>query len=101
MYNELKYLSLHLYRQRYGFFLLYQICNCKKCKPRNEGCHNFDNFFKDVTIVDKAKEFDEMMKDTKNKTPMEILTGKEQTKDWLAILFEIIKERMPELLLAS
>ena len=37
----------------------------------------------------------------KNKTPMEILTGKEQTKDWLAILFEIIKERMPELLLAS
>ena len=37
----------------------------------------------------------------KNKTPMEILTGKEQTKDWIAILFEIIKERMPELLLAS
>ncbi len=30
--------------------------------------NNFDNFFKDVTIVDKAKEFDEMMKDTKNKT---------------------------------
>ena len=37
----------------------------------------------------------------KNKTPMEILTGTEQTKDWIAILFEIIKERMPELLLAS
>jgi hypothetical protein len=30
--------------------------------------NDFDNFFKDVTIVDKAKEFDEMMKDTKNKT---------------------------------
>ena len=37
----------------------------------------------------------------KNKTPLEILTGKEQTKDWIAILFDIIKERMPELLLAS
>ena len=34
----------------------------------------------------------------KNKTPMEILTGTEQTKDWIAILFEIIKEKMPELL---
>jgi hypothetical protein len=32
---------------------------------------------------------------------MEILTGKEQTKDWIAILFEIIKEKKPELLLAS
>jgi hypothetical protein len=37
----------------------------------------------------------------KNKTPMEILTGKEQTKDWIAILLEIIKVRMPELLLVS
>ena len=34
----------------------------------------------------------------KNKTPMEILTGKEQTKDWIAILFEIIKKKKPELL---
>jgi hypothetical protein len=37
----------------------------------------------------------------KNKTPMEILTGKEQTKDWIAILFDIIKEKDPEFLLAS
>jgi len=37
----------------------------------------------------------------KGKTPMEILTGKEQTKDWIAILFEIIREKKPELLLAS
>ena len=35
----------------------------------------------------------------KNKTPMEILTGKEQTKDWLAILLDIIREKKPELLL--
>ena len=34
----------------------------------------------------------------KNKTPMESLTGKEQTKDWIAILFQIIKEKKPELL---
>ena len=37
----------------------------------------------------------------KDKTPMEILTGKEQTKDWIASLFEIIKEKKPELLLPS
>jgi hypothetical protein len=37
----------------------------------------------------------------KGKTPMEILTGKEQTKDWLAILFDIIREKKPELLLIS
>jgi hypothetical protein len=37
----------------------------------------------------------------KNKTPMEILTGKEQTKDWISILFDIIRENDPELLLAS
>jgi len=37
----------------------------------------------------------------KNKTPMEILTGKEQVKDWIAILLEIIREKKPELLLAS
>ena len=35
----------------------------------------------------------------KNKTPMEILTGKEKTKDWLAILLDIIREKKPELLL--
>jgi len=28
--------------------------------------NNFDNFFKDVTIVDKAKEFDEMMENSKH-----------------------------------
>src|SRR5664280_2061653 len=37
----------------------------------------------------------------KGKTPMELLTGKEQTKDWLAILLEIIRAKKPELLLAS
>ncbi len=35
----------------------------------------------------------------KGKTPMEILTGKEQTKDWLALLLDIIREKKPELLL--
>ena len=37
----------------------------------------------------------------KGKTPMEILTGKEQTKDWLALLLDIIREKKPELLLVS
>jgi hypothetical protein len=37
----------------------------------------------------------------KNKTPMEILTGEEQTKDWISILLDIIREKDPELLLAS
>jgi len=37
----------------------------------------------------------------KNNTPMELLTGKEQTKDWISILFDIIREKDPELLLAS
>jgi len=37
----------------------------------------------------------------KNKTPMEILTGKEQAKDWISILFDIIREKDPQLLLAS
>ncbi len=37
----------------------------------------------------------------KDKTPMEILTGKKQAKDWILILFDIIKEKDPELLLAS
>jgi len=37
----------------------------------------------------------------KGKTPMEILAGKEQANDWIAILFDIIKEKDPELLFAS
>lgn len=37
----------------------------------------------------------------KGKTPMELLTGKEQAKDWMAILFDTIKEKDPELLVAS
>jgi hypothetical protein len=37
----------------------------------------------------------------KGKTPMEILTGKKQAKDWISILFDIIREKDPELLLAS
>ncbi len=37
----------------------------------------------------------------KNKTPMELLTGKEQAKDWIAILFDRIREKDPELLLDS
>ena len=36
----------------------------------------------------------------KNKTPMEILTGEDQSKDWLEILFDIIEEKDPELLVA-
>ena len=34
----------------------------------------------------------------KNKTPMEILTGKEQAKDWISILFDMIREKDPQLL---
>ena len=37
----------------------------------------------------------------KNKTPMELLTGKKQAKDSISILFDIIREKDPELLLAS
>jgi len=37
----------------------------------------------------------------KNKTPMELLTGKEQAKDWISILFDRIREKDPELLLDS
>ncbi len=37
----------------------------------------------------------------KGKTPMEILTGKEQTKDWISALFDIIREKDPKLLLTS
>jgi hypothetical protein len=37
----------------------------------------------------------------KGKTPMEILTDKAQAKDWLSILFDIIREKDPQLLLAS
>ena len=37
----------------------------------------------------------------KGKTPIEILTGKKQPKDWMSLLFDIIREKDPELLLAS
>ena len=37
----------------------------------------------------------------KGKTPMELLTGTEQEKDWLLILFDIIKDKDPDLLIAS
>jgi hypothetical protein len=37
----------------------------------------------------------------KGKTPMEMLTGKAQAKDWISILFDIIREKDPHLLLAS
>jgi hypothetical protein len=32
---------------------------------------------------------------------MEILTGKEQSQDWISILFGIINEKDPEMLTAS
>ena len=31
----------------------------------------------------------------KDQTPMEILTGKKQKKDWIALLFEVVKEKDP------
>ena len=37
----------------------------------------------------------------KNKTPMELLTGKQQTEDWISLVFDEIREKDPELLLAS
>ncbi len=37
----------------------------------------------------------------KHKTPMEILTGENQTKDWVEILFDIIEEKDPVLFIAS
>ena len=37
----------------------------------------------------------------KNKTPMELLTGKQQTKDWISLIFDKIREKDPKLLLAS
>jgi hypothetical protein len=37
----------------------------------------------------------------KGKTPMEILTGKKQAKDWISTLLDIIREKDPQLLLAS
>ncbi len=37
----------------------------------------------------------------KNKTPMELLTGKAQAKDWISMLFDSIREKDPDLLLAS
>jgi len=36
----------------------------------------------------------------KGKTPMEILAGKEQAKDWIEILLDIVREKDPELLFA-
>jgi len=37
----------------------------------------------------------------KHKTPMEMLTGENQTKDWVEILFDIIEEKDPALFNAS
>jgi hypothetical protein len=37
----------------------------------------------------------------KHKTLIEILTGKKQTRDWIEILFDIIEEKDPDLLIAS
>jgi hypothetical protein len=37
----------------------------------------------------------------KGKTPMEILTGKKQAKDWISMLLDIIREKDPQLLVAS
>lgn len=37
----------------------------------------------------------------KNKTPMELLTGKQQKEDWISLVFNEIREKDPELLLAS
>ena len=37
----------------------------------------------------------------KGKTPIEILTGKKQTQDWMSLLFDTIRQKDPELLLAS
>ncbi len=37
----------------------------------------------------------------KDKTPMEILTGQEQDKDWIELVFDRIREKDPDLLLAS
>lgn len=37
----------------------------------------------------------------KNKIPMELLTGKQQTKDWISLVFDKIREKDPELLFAS
>ncbi len=37
----------------------------------------------------------------KNKTPMELLTGKQQAEDWISLVFDKIREKDPELLLVS
>ena len=37
----------------------------------------------------------------KGKTPMEILTGREQSKDWISLLFDILQEKDPKLLADS
>lgn len=36
----------------------------------------------------------------KNKTPMALLTGKEQTEDWISIILDTLRKKDPELLLA-
>ncbi len=36
----------------------------------------------------------------KNKTPMELLLGKKQTKDWIALILDIISKKHPDLILA-
>jgi len=35
------------------------------------------------------------------KTPMELLTGKKQTEDWISLILNILREKYPELLLAA
>ncbi len=37
----------------------------------------------------------------KDKTPVEILTGQKQGKDWIELVFDLIREKDPDLLLAS
>ena len=37
----------------------------------------------------------------KNQTPMEILTGKKQEKDWIELLFDVIKRKDPNLFASS
>jgi hypothetical protein len=37
----------------------------------------------------------------KNQTPMEILTGKKQEKDWIELLFDVTKRKDPNLFVSS
>ena len=37
----------------------------------------------------------------KGETPMELLTGQEQDRDWIELAFDLIREKDPDLLLAS